>query len=237
MASTDFTALTGNLVASVVSGVTDSGAYGVPNGGSTFCWGVGRTGAGADGVVGYFHNGAGFTPTAKGGTMMGALCKAGKTNDVGNNAIYAPMMFVNLQGVNTSDQGYLLGLTEEANARIILAKGAPSAGLDPAVAGMLRLSSASYATGTWVHLRLDVIEQPSGDVLLKVFQNDLTANAVTAPVWAAVAGMADYTDDALAYNTGSVPLLTGRQGWAARMGTESGRYCYFDHITPQKDNT
>jgi hypothetical protein len=148
------------------------------------------------------------------------------------------MLFANLQGANTTDDGYLLGLTEEEPARIILAMGAPTAGLDPAVAGMLRLSSASYVKGTWLHLRLDVIEQPSGDVLLKVFQNaDIATNPVTAPVWTAVPGMADYVDDALAYNTGSVPLLTGRMGFAARMGTESGRYTYFDHFQPQKDNT
>ena len=236
MASTDWTDLTGNLVASVVEGITDSPPS-VPNGGGTFTYGIGRTGAGADGVVGMFHNGAGFVPTAKGGTMMGAMVREGKGNETGNNLIYAPMMFVNLQGANTTDVGYLLGMTEEANSRIILAKGAPSAGLDAAVAGMLRLSSATYARGTWTHLRLDVIEQPSGDVLLKVLQSDLGVDPVTAPNWAAVAGMADYVDDALAYNTGTVPLLTGRMGFAARMGTESGRYAYFDHTQPQKDNT
>jgi len=237
MASTDFTALTGNLAAGVVSGVTDSAPDGVPNGGTTFVYGVGRISAGADGVVGMFHNGAGFVPTAKGGAVMGAMVKEGKGNDTGNNLIYSPFIFANLQGANVTDEGYMLGLTEEEPARIMLAKGALNLGLDPAGANMLRLSSGNVAKGTWVHLRLDVVEQPSGDVLLQVFQNDLGANPVTAPVWAAIAGMADIVDDALAYETGSVPLLTGRMGFAARMGTETGRYCYFDHFQPQKDNT
>jgi len=237
MASTDFTNLTGVLAAGVVKGVTDSPPSGVPNGGGTFTYGIGRTAAGADGYVGMFHNGAGFIPTAKGGSIMCAMIKEGKGTDSGNNLIYSPSIWGNLQGVNVTDLGYQLGLTEEEPARIMLAKSTLTAGLDPAGAGMLRLSAATIAKGTWVHLRLDIIEQPSGDVLLSVFQSDLTANAVTAPVWAAIAGMADYVDDALAYNTGSAPLATGRMGLGARMGTESGRYSYFDHFQCQKDNT
>lgn len=237
MASTDFTNLTGNLTSGVVKGVTDSPPSGVPNGGGVFSYGIGRTASGVDGVVGFFHNGSGFTPTAKGGSIMCAMVKEGKGTDTGNNLVYAPLIFGALQGANVTDLGYQLGLTEEEPARIVLAKGALTAGLDPAGAGVLRLSSASIVKGTWVHLRLDIVEQPSGDVLLKVFQNDLTANAVTSPSWAAIAGMADVVDDALAYNTGSAPLLTGRMGLAMRMGTETGRYSYFDHFQCQKDNT
>jgi hypothetical protein len=166
------------------------------------------------------------------------MVKEGKGTDTGNNLIYSPFLFLNLQGANVTDLGYFLGLTEEEPARIMLAKGALTGGLDPSGSNLLRLSAGSFAKGTWVHLRLDAIEQPSGDVLLKVFQNaDLATNPVTSPVWTAVSGMADFTDDALGYNTGTVPLLTGRMGFAARMGTESGRYVYFDHNQPQKDNT
>lgn len=237
MASTDFTNLTGNLSAGVVKGVTDSPPSGVPNGGGTFCYGIGRTASGADGVVGMFYNAAGWIPTAKGGKVMGAMIKEGKGTDSGNNLIYSPFLFCNLQGANVTDLAYMLGLTEEEPARIALAKGTLTQGLDPTGSHILALSSGNVAKQEWAHLRLDVIEQPSGDVLLKVFQNDLTANAVTSPSWAAVAGISDYTDDALAYKTGTVPLLTGRMGIAARMGTESGRYVYFDHFQPQKDNT
>ena len=237
MGSTDWTNLTGNLATNVVAGVTDSPPSGVPNGGGTFTYGIGRTAAGADGVVGMFHNGSGWTPTAKGGKVMGAMIKEGKGTLSGNNLVFSPYLFCNLQGANTTDLAYFLGLTEEEPARIALAKGTLNQGLDPSGSHILRLSSGNVANGVWAHLRLDVIEQPSGDVLLKVFQNDLTAAAVSSPVWAAIAGMADYTDDALGYNTGTVPLLTGRMGVAARMGTESGRYVYFDHFQPQKDNT
>lgn len=238
MASTDWTACTGNLTAGVVQGTTDSPPGGPPNGGGTFSYGIGRTAAGADGVVAHFHNGTGWTPTAKAGENDMAIMRAGKGTESGNNLIYAPFIFVNLQGTSVTDNAYFLGLTEEENARIMLAKGPLTGGLDPSGSNLLRLSSGSFSTLTWVHLRLDVIEQPSGDVLLKVFQNaDLATNPVTSPVWTAVAGMADFTDDALAYNTGTVPLTTGRMGWGMRMGTESGRYGYFDHATPRKDNT
>jgi hypothetical protein len=238
MASTDFTACTGNLATNVVQGVTDSPPSGVPNGGGIFSYGFGRTAAGSDGVVAHFYDAAGWIPTAKAGENKVAMIKEGKGTDSGNNLIYCPFLFVNLQGTNVTDNAYFLGLTEEEPARIMLAKGPLTDGLDPTGSNMLRLSSASFLKGTWVHLRLDVIEQPSGDVLLKVFQNaDLATNPVTSPVWTAVAGMADFTDDALAYNTGTVPLLTGRMGWGARMGTESGRYVYVDHHQPRKDNT
>ena len=239
MASTDFTACTGNLAAGVVQGVTDSAPSGVPNGGGTFCYGIGRTAAGADGAVAHFYNAAGWTPTAKAGRIMGAMDKEGKGTDTGNNLVYAPFIFLNCQGSNITDNAYYLGLTEEEPARIMLAKGPLNGGLDPSDTDiLLSVSSTSFVKGTWVHLRLDAIEQPSGDVLLKVFQNaDLATNAVTSPVWTAVAGMADFTDDALGYNTGTAPLTTGRMGFGMRMGTETGRYCYFDHFQPQKDNT
>ena len=101
---------------------------------------------------------------------------------------------------------------------IVLRKGALSDGLPdlvPGTQGVLRRSTATFAAGTWLHLRLDMIVNQNGDVLLQVFQNDLVAHPVgTAPSWQAVPGMDQFIDDALAVNSGSQPFTSGRAGFA-----------------------
>jgi hypothetical protein len=91
-------------------------------------------------------------------------------------------------------------------------------------------SSASFAQGTWVHLRLDVIVNANGDVVLKVFRNDLTTRPIgSAPEWQPVAGMLEFIDDQLAINSGTQPLTSGRGGFgfAVKDVTRRG---YFDQI-------
>lgn len=238
MSSTDWTVLTGSSgTGDLRRGVTDSPGPGLPNGGGTFCYGFGSAVASLV-AAGLYYSDAGWNPTFKGGRVTCALVKAGKGSDGGNNDLYAPMLFVNLQGANISDEGYILGLTEEEPARIALKKGALNTGLAADDPGILRLSSGTFAKEAWQHLRLDVIEQPSGDVLLKCFANDLSVNAVTAPSWAAISGMADYTDDVLGHATGSVPFTGGgRMGYAFYSEAASNRYGYLDHFIPEKDNT
>lgn len=239
MSSTDWTVATGSSgTGNIRRGPTDAPPYGVPNGGGTFAHGFGSA-VSTQEVVALFHNGSGFSPTAKGGRVVGAMCRAGKGSDGGNNDLYCPLMFVNAQGVNISDEAYILGMTEEEPSRIILAKQALNLGLSPTTAGMIRLSTATFAKGTWVDLRLDVIEQPAGDVLLRVFQNaDLATNPVTARVWTAIAGMADFSDDKLGHATGSVPFTGGgRIGFGFFSRAASNRYAYFDQVTAHKDNT
>jgi hypothetical protein len=238
MSSTDWTELTGSASTSDLRrGLTDSPGPGICNGGGTFCYGLGSV-VDTTLLAGMFYSDAGWITTPKGGRVMAAMVKAGKGTDSGNNLLYAPFLFCNLQGALTTSNGYILGLTEEEPARIMLRKGALSSGMDPADSGMISLSADSFAKDTWVHLRLDVIEQPSGDVLLKVFQNDLTANAVTAPSWAAISGMDDFTDDSLGHATGSVPYTSGgRMGFGFYSEAAVNRYGYVDHFQPQKDNT
>ena len=70
----------------------------------------------------------------------------------------------------------------------------------------------------------------TGDVILKCFQNDISTNGVAAPVWTAISGMDDFTDDALAINTGTAPLTSGYGGFAFQTSNISRR-CAVDYIT------
>jgi hypothetical protein len=137
------------------------------------------------------------------------------------------------QANDISGTGYMLGLQNSDPSYIVLVKGALSSGLPSGAAGesgILTKSTASVAAGTWVHVRMDVVVQGTNDVIIQVFQNDLTVNAVTAPVWEAIPGMADFTDDALEINTGSTPLLGGRAGFGMH-ASDVNRRAAFDQFT------
>jgi len=222
MASTNWTALTGALGSGDAAiGVTEGATP--PNGGGTFVYGA-RSKTATEGVIGFYHNGANFTPQTSGGHVYGAI-----TRNAGDNG-NSPVLFQSLQSTLVSSSGYLLGLTDDTEpANIILKKGAMSDGMASNDSGILRTSTASFAKGSWLHLRLDVIEQPSGDVRLRVFANDLSSNAVTSPSWAAITGMADFIDDALGVNSGSVPYIGGYAGFGGYFNGIN-RVLYFDHM-------
>jgi hypothetical protein len=95
---------------------------------------------------------------------------------------------------------------------------------------VLLKSAASFAQATWVHLRLDVIVNTNGDVVLKVFQNDLAAHALgTPPDWQPVSGMVEFIDDHLGINSGSQPLTSGRGGFGCSV-KDVTRRSFFDHV-------
>ena len=96
--------------------------------------------------------------------------------------------------------------------------------------GVLLKSAASFAQATWLHLRLDVIVNTNGDVVLKVFQNDLALHALgTPPDWQPVSGMVEFIDDHLGINSGSQPLTSGRGGFGFSV-KDVTRRAYFDHL-------
>jgi hypothetical protein len=234
MSSTDWTLLEGSLEATdCTRGVTAGVAR--PAGGGDFVYGFNSINL-TPGVVALHANQQGFAPLASGGTVRGAIqrgASAGPEN-------FAPFFFAALQGTTVDDMAYLLGLGDDDPHHIVLKKGALSAGLEDAEPdgfGVLMRSTNAYTPGTWLHLRLDVIRQGSGDVLLQVFQNDLTKNPVTSPAWEIVPGMEGpfagsfhgYVDDALGVNTGSNPLVGGRIGFGFYT-SDTQRRGFFDHI-------
>lgn len=236
MAESDWTILTDSLGgASVARGVT--AGIDKPNGGGSFVYGF-NSKAVVDGAVGLFANLVNFAPMSKGGSVRGALKRAPS----GGNTGFAPFLFIGLQGPSVNDLGYLLGIGDDEPGHIVLRKGAIVGGLpdlapNPPSTSVLMRSTETFENDTWLHLRLDMIRQGSGDVLLQVFANDLDVNPVTSPVWERITGMEGpqypsiegFVDDALGVNTGSAPYTSGRAGFAFRV-EDVTRRGFFDHL-------
>ena len=225
MAQSDFTLFPGSLATAVVArGVTNG--FTPPNGGGSWVYGW-HTLQSGDGAVGMHYNDVNFAPTVRGVSARVALRRVSGED-------CSPMLFGCLQGADVGHVGYLLGLAhDESPARLVLLKGAPSSGLELSKA--IVQSTGSYQVDQWLHLRLDVIVQPSGDVHLQVFENDLDAHAVTSPVWVAVPGMENFVDDALGINGGGAPYLGGYVGMAYYSGAV-GRYAFVDHFEVFRQN-
>lgn len=211
-----------------------------PNGGGSHVLGM-RSISDTIGVVGYFAKQTGFSPIAgKGGRITGAVRRA----NFGAGTGFSPFLFFSAQSAAVAGAGYILGLADEAAAHIQLRKGTLSDGLasvsivDPDTApNVLMRSADTFAAEVWQHLRLDVIVQGTGDVILQVFRSDLSQHPVTSPVWVPIAGMegpfsafSGFVDDALGVNTGSQPLIGGYPGFATRF-TSDGRAAYFDQVS------
>ena len=211
MAETDWTYLNDGLDAAAVDrGVTTGVAR--PPGGGNFVFGLNSL-ATAQGAVGLFTNQVNFAPVAKGGSVRGAIQRGVS----GGPLNFAPFLFVGMQGPSVNDLGYLLGLGDGDPHHVVLRKGALSGGLPdiaPGTQGVLRRSTGTFLPATWLHLRLDMVVNLNGDVLLQVFQNDLVAHPLgTAPSWVAVPGVDQFIDDALGINSGSQPFTSGRAGF------------------------
>ena len=231
MASADWAELTGSITAaSLASGVT-SGIT-APNGGGTFTYGFHSLTTGLNSARAIKYTGdVNFDPIPAnfGGRITGALIRLPSSGTTG----FAPFLYFCEQANDVSGTAYMLGLQDSDPSHIVLVKGALSSGLPDGAAGevgILAKSTDSIAADTWVHLRLDVTVQGTGDVLLQVYQNDLSVNDVTAPVWTAVAGMSDFIDDALQINSGSAPLTGGRSGIAMH-ASDVNRRAAVDHVT------
>ena len=225
MAEADWTYLNNGLDISAVDRGVTAGIPGPPGGGN-FLFGFNSLAA-VQGAVGLFANLVSFAPMAKGGSIRGCLQRGAGGGPTG----FSPFLFLCCQGNSVNDSAYLLGLSDDDPHRIVLRKGAVAVGLPDADGpGVLLKSAASFAQSTWVHLRLDVIVNANGDVVLKVLANDLAAHPLgTAPVWQPVAGMVEFIDDQLGINSGSQPLTSGRGGFGCSV-KDVTRRTYFDHL-------
>ncbi|MFI5299196.1 MAG: hypothetical protein ACHREM_13955 [Polyangiales bacterium] len=225
MASTDWTYLNDGLdVATVDRGVTAGIAR--PQGGGAFLFGFNSL-AIAKGAVALFANQPNFAPMAKGGSVRGCVQRGPGGGATG----FSPFLFACGQGTSVNDNAYLLGLSDDDPHRVVLRKGSVVGGVPTTDSpGTLLHSSASFAQGTWLHLRLDVVVNPNGDVVLACLQNDLVGNPLgTPPNWQPIDGMPTFIDDALAINSGSKPLTSGRAGFGFAV-SDVTRRGFFDQL-------
>lgn len=241
VASSDHAELSDNLSDSVVTrGPVTSAVVALPNGnGSDFVFGM-HSQTNDPGVVGYYSAQANFSPTAKGGIIHAAIQKG----TGGGGSDFSAFLFLCLAGTASTGLAYMLGLDSSATPRLVLRKGQLANGI-PAVApnsqGVLRRSAATYSIGQWLHVRLDAILQPTGDVVLQVFANDIAANGITSPAWESVDGLADFTDDNLGANSSALgitgadalPLTSGRVGFGMRTA-DVNRNAFFARVRPER---
>jgi len=225
MAEADWTYLNDGLdIATVDRGVTAGIAR--PPGGGSFLFAFNSLAA-VQGAVGLFCNLVDFAPMAKGASIRGCVQRGPGGGPTG----FSPFMFLSCQGNSVNDTAYLLGLSDDDPHRIVLRKGAVAVGIpDSEGPNVLLASGESFSQGTWLHLRLDVIVNDNGDVVLKVLRNDLGAHPLGSPPdWQPVPGMVEFIDDHLGINSGSQPLTSGRGGFGMAVADVTRRG-FFDHL-------
>jgi len=225
MAEADWTYLNDGLdIATVDRGVTAGIAR--PPGGGSFLFAFNSLAA-VQGAVGLFCNLVDFAPMAKGASIRGCIQRGPGGGPTG----FSPFLFLACHGNSVNDTAYLLGLSDDDPHRIVLRKGAVAVGIpDSEGPNVLLASGESFSQGTWLHLRLDVIVNDNGDVVLKVLRNDLGAQPLGSPPdWQAVPGMVEFIDDHLGINSGSQPLTSGRGGFGMAIADVTRRG-YFDHL-------
>ena len=211
-------------VAVIDRGVTAGVA--APPGGGQFIWAANSLTV-DPGCVAMFVSLQDFAPMAKGGSIRGCI----QRGPGGGARGFSPYFFMCCGGTSVNDRAYLLGLSDTDPHRIVLRKGAVEAGIpDDEGDGVLLRSSASFLQGTWLHIRLDVVVNPNGDVVLEVFSSDLDAHPLgQAPDWQPVDGMPRFIDDHLGINSGEQPFTSGRAGFALE-SRDVIRRGYFDHL-------
>lgn len=199
MGQADWTELTNVLAAGVVRrGVSMAPAFAAPDG--NFIFGM-HSLLSTAGVVAQRNNQAGFTPSAAGKAGVVEACIRRYNVTLG----YAP--FIGLLDNLDVDvaKGYLLGLSDEASYKICLKKGLVAEDILSTDSGVLRSSTTAYTVSQWHHLKLEVVLNPQGDIVLNCYANDLDTYAPGSAVWTAIGGMDRYVDDSLGILQGALP--------------------------------
>lgn len=232
MAEADFAALTGSALGSsdVRKGV--SAAFSKPTGGGSMVCGF-RALTTTTGMAGWSADLAGFNPitgTKKGGSIRAAMKRY--TASLG----YMPILGL-FKGTDPATMlGYFLCLTNAASYKIALKKGSVASGMNASDSNVVRVSTETFsdagnAVAAWRHLRLDVLVNPHGDVVLSVFKN---LGDVTAPSWVTVSGMDVFIDDSLGVLLGAAGITPYLDGFYGAFGhyTESaqGSVSLFDQF-------
>jgi len=170
-----------------------------------------------------------------GGSIRGYMRKH---TPVSGPALFAPMFFIasssGAPDLDDNPSAYKLGLSEQAAAgspyHITLAKGSlRDSGVKATTGDYLLRGTTSYTTARWFGLRLDVLFNPQGEIVLNVYED--TANNPVSPIWTRPAGFPDaYVDDGLGLLSGTLPLTgtlyVGFGQWSSQVGCCSA----FDYL-------
>lgn len=229
MAQGDWTEFDDDLDSSILKR-EPTGGLTPPPGGGTYVFAFNSLEQ-AEGAAGLYVDLANFNPiaSAKGCQVTGALRKG-----PGSATGYSAFLVALARATSVNDNAYLIGFEGSDPARIKVYKGPIVNGIpstDPESGGVtLMASDESFDIDEWVHIRVDVIVQPSGDVLIKVFKNDLSSHNVDSPSWVPLAGCEEFVDDILGINSGSLPYDGGYVGFGCEVNGVSKR-AQFDYLT------
>jgi len=228
MASDDWTELANVLSAGIVARGA-SGGFTPPNGGGTAVYVAHCLDGTVTGAVGSYCNLANYGPLASGGSIRACVKRLSSAANTG----FSPFLYILAGGTDVADNAYLLGLEDRDPYRIVLRKGSILGGIPEATDGeYLRRSSDEYqiSDDLWHHIRLDALVEPTGDVVLNVYESDLSTHACTAPSWSAITGMAQFVDDVAGVNSGSLPYTSGYAGFASAHQEQISARVAWDHI-------
>jgi len=225
MAEQDWAKMPGSLDPADVSvGQTDNVAFQIPEG--VHCVGFHSLNA-VVGFTGYVLNLSGFNPISghKGGIIKGYMRK--HVVGTGGAAVFFFVTSTNAQGA----EGYMLGISEDNPAQLILRKGMLNQGLSISSPGVLRVSQASYPNPTWLYPILYMTVNTQGDVALRVRQSVLSIEV-------AIPGMDDIVDDVLGKASGSPPVFGDfYPGFGHYNSGQSGRLSLFDALMASRQLT
>jgi hypothetical protein len=209
-----------------------------PNGGEDTVYAMHCLDGTSIGGVGLHVDITNYSPLDKGGRVSMCLKRRAGASNTG----FSPFIFVGAAGNDINDKGYIVGLEDYDPYRIVLRKGSLISGVPVAdTLAYLRRSNMQYeiSDDLWHHLRLDMIVQGTGDVSLKVYENDLSVNACTAPVWQDVAGMTVFVDDVAGVNSNeamglsgadALPYVSGYAGFGCAFQQQVSTRALFDHF-------
>jgi len=235
VAQADFADLTGQALGSGIVARGVSAAFTTPSGGGSFLYALNSV-ASSTGFAGKYVNLANFNPitgTRKAGSMTCAMKK------YSSRVTFAPAFGI-MKGTDPgSAEGYIVALTQETGYKIGLFKGSLIGGFSATAAStrLLRSSTTTYTSygngpEAWFHLRLDVLVNPHGEVVLNVYKNDLVAHVVGTPIWDAIPGMSMYVDDSVGVLSGALPHLDGFYCvFGMYVAADTGRTCFYDQLT------
>jgi hypothetical protein len=204
-----------------------------PPGGGNFVFGFNSIVSTA-GAVGLYAAQTNFAPMAKGMSLSCAI----KRGVSGGPTNFSPFLFCGCQnnviGASPGTMGYMLGLADADPHWITLVKGpilTGTPGVQPPTSGVLAVGNETFLNNTWLQIRLDMIVNTNGDVILQMFRSDLTLDgaSVAAPVWFPLPGAAQFVDDALGVNSGSLPFTSGYGGFGYAT-KDITRRAFFDQL-------